>query len=417
MVKKRNNIAPVPLLVSALVLFSLGLCLFLKPQTGMTLILRMARMGLIVLAVMAIAGAATGESRGKLLAYLPGALYAIGCVCLFLFPMFFAAGFWRLFGLWALLNAFLHAVSAVNFWRDGAKGFLRECFDGAFSLIFAVMIIWNPIEHLIGLARLSGIYTMYVSTTFFGDFLASFFKTDLGKTITPSIHLPLPAFLAAFIPRRLLKSINEVVQDKPEQSAHAAHDAPLEVYIHMSEGVIEGFGHVDLCFLGKVYSYGCYDHKSHRLFGLVSDGTLAVCEIEPYMRHCLAFEKKTIIAFGIYLDQKGIDKVQKNLDQMFDNLVEWKCAYDTGDKSAKDPASLLRQAADATFYKYKRGSFKTYFTLGTNCVKLAHNIIGNSGAGILHVSGFVTPGTYYAYLDKLYNLNGTIVTTKNVFAL
>ncbi len=416
---KRQNLKPVPLLVCGLLLLALGICLVVRPQTGLDIILRIARTGLIVLTGMSLSTAVVSEHNRKPLAYLPTALYALGTICLFAFPQFFIASFWRLFGLWALLNAFLHAVSAINYRRDGADGWIRECIDGVITLLFAFAIIYNPLQHLIGLARLSGVYTIYCSTTFLGDFVASFFKTDVGRTITPKIYMPLPEFIAAFIPRQLLKTLNDVVESDPVR-----HDAPipqqnppLEVYIHMSDGVIEGFGHVDFSFMGKVYSYGCYDHTSHRLFGLVSDGTLAVCDVEPYMQHCLTYEKKTIIAFGIYLDDDGINKVRDNLQRMQDGLTAWPCAVERGDDAATDPASLLKRAADATYYKYNGGSFKTYFTLGTNCVKLAHHIIGNSGAGILHITGFITPGAYYAYLDKLYHLNGTIVTSKQVHTM
>ena len=80
-----------------------------------------------------------------------------------------------------------------------------------------------------------------------------------------------------------------------------------------------------------------------------------------------------------------------------------------------DPASVLQRNTGAVFYKFRSGPFKTYFALGSNCVLLAHRIIGAAGAGILRVGGLVTPGTYFAYLDRRYKLKNNFVVSKTIY--
>ena len=49
----------------------------------------------------------------------------------------------------------------------------------------------------------------------------------------------------------------------------------LEILVHTSDSNLFGaIGHVDICYQGKVISYGSYDPFSERLFGTIGDGVL-----------------------------------------------------------------------------------------------------------------------------------------------
>ena len=49
----------------------------------------------------------------------------------------------------------------------------------------------------------------------------------------------------------------------------------LEIFVHTSEtSFFLAMGHVDICYQGTVISYGSYDPRSERLFGMVGDGVL-----------------------------------------------------------------------------------------------------------------------------------------------
>ena len=80
-----------------------------------------------------------------------------------------------------------------------------------------------------------------------------------------------------------------------------------------------------------------------------------------------------------------------------------------------DAASELVKATGAKIYKIKSGEFKTYFAINTNCVKLADYITGSAGLDVLDVSGIVTPGSYYALLDDMFERRNTIVVSKTIY--
>ena len=155
-----------------------------------------------------------------------------------------------------------------------------------------------------------------------------------------------------------------------------------------------------------------------KLGGFIANGTLAVCDRKPYLYQSLEIEKKTLIGFSINIDNEEAEKLKIRLHSLLNNTYEWHCLAEENPQKAaeyKDPASVLYRNADAKFYKFKSGAFKTYFALGSNCVLLAHKIVGSAGAGILSVGGLVTPGTYYAYLDRLYNSKNTCVVERTIY--
>ena len=41
-------------------------------------------------------------------------------------------------------------------------------------------------------------------------------------------------------------------------------------------------------------------------------------------------------------------------------------------------------------FKFKRGRYKTYFVLGSNCVKLAEAIMGKAGMDIIDLNGIIS---------------------------
>lgn len=89
-------------------------------------------------------------------------------------------------------------------------------------------------------------------------------------------------------------------------------------------------------------------------------------------------------------------------------------AYYQSDYS-EDYASRLYKETDAHFFKFKKGKFKTYFVLGTNCVLLADQIIGSAGTDIIDLNGIIAPGTYQSYLEKEFQKQNGFVIKKEVY--
>ena len=115
--------------------------------------------------------------------------------------------------------------------------------------------------------------------------------------------------------------------------------------------------------------------------------------------------------------------VRKQIGLLTPLLIRW---YPDGQLAAMgkpnrgavdDYASRLYEATGARFYKFRSGRFKTYFVLGTNCVLLADRLIGASGSDIIHVSGIITPGTYYDYLNRQYLLQNSNVISRHAYTM
>ncbi|MFR1213757.1 MAG: hypothetical protein ACLSCV_02365 [Acutalibacteraceae bacterium] len=114
-------------------------------------------------------------------------------------------------------------------------------------------------------------------------------------------------------------------------------------------------------------------------------------------------------------------KVEERIDEIMQVAIPWQQdtnGYKTAlsqEEPCNDAASELVKATGAKIYKIKSGEFKTYFAINTNCVKLADYITGSAGLDVLDVSGIVTPGSYYALLDDMFERRNTIVVSKTIY--
>ena len=106
------------------------------------------------------------------------------------------------------------------------------------------------------------------------------------------------------------------------------------------------------------------------------------------------------------------------------NLIPWTSQAEQCEKGElegkpedyTDISSELYNHTGAQFFKFKHGNpFKTYYAVGTNCVKLADTVVGKSGIDLLRVNGIITPGTYLDYLDRLYERGDSIVVTRTLY--
>ena len=66
---------------------------------------------------------------------------------------------------------------------------------------------------------------------------------------------------------------------------------------------------------------------------------------------------------------------------------------------------------------FKSGKFKTYFVMTTNCVLLAESIVCQAGTDILNLTGIISPGTFYDYLDREFLRPGSMVISREAYRL
>ena len=82
-------------------------------------------------------------------------------------------------------------------------------------------------------------------------------------------------------------------------------------------------GHADLIYRGFVISYGCYDPHNRHLFGTMGDGVVLMADRNPYIYNCLKNENKTLISFGIALDEEQKKRLNDRLLEVFGTFEDF----------------------------------------------------------------------------------------------
>lgn len=337
-----------------------------------------------------------------------------------------------LFGIWFIINAGLRLVLAIQCIVMKLVGEARHLIVFAVSLGFGLSLIFKPLKQINDLTTVIGIYFIFYGIFMIFDFFEELMKWDeVATKIRRRARIPVPLFIAAFIPKKVLSGVNKYFEENDleknqyiyTQTKELENDAKvdLEIFVHLKKEGFESFGHVDICYENYVYSYGCYDHHSNLLGGFISDGTIAISEREKYIAHCLEFEKKVLVGYGITLSIKQREEVEKSLNNLKSLFLPWKSDLQKMEEGElpnseyKDPASELYKATGASIYKLSSGPFKKYFALSTNCVQLADTITGSAGLDALSVKGVITPGNYYALLNNMFERKNTIVISRNFY--
>ena len=346
------------------------------------------------------------------------------------YPAIFTLPAGIVFGLWFLLSGLARGAIAAQCWVENLPGKFRNSFASLLSLVFGVLLIADPSMQLPTVFSLAGVYLILYAVSLLVDFISSLFLSNqLGDRVKRKVRIALPMFVTAFLPSRLIDEFNQYFlthQDKGgvlRETQEPGEGKPaLEVFIHLSDQGFGRMGHVDIRLDDTVYSYGCYDHHSHRFFGMVSDGTVAVAPAGPYLRHCLSFERKVLVGFGLHITHREREIVESKLRELSQVLVPWQSDWEkkqaglTVKRKGPDPASRLVKATGAKIFKVKSGPFRKYFAINTNCVQLADTIIGPAGLDILRVNAIATPGSYFSMLNEMFERGNTIVTQRTIYA-
>ena len=340
-------------------------------------------------------------------------------------PTNFLVLFPILFSIYIFLMGIIKFSTFYIYKSNKFDGFIRTFFNAIWDFLFSFLILINPTRSIKPLTYILGFYFILVAITQFIDFLRIKFP-DNFLVKRRRFRITLPTIISLFIPYTFYTKINKFLNDEVTHvkiDKNVSGNVDLEIFIGVKESLIGKFGHADLCFENKIYSYGHYDEESKRLFDCVGDGTLFIVNNrEKYLRFCAEHSKKTIFAFGITLTDKQKEKVRDELNRIQSYTYRWKCLQETNkNNNYGDYASCLYRATNAKFYKFKESTYKLYFALWTNCVKLVDNIMKATGSDILRLNGVITPGAYYYHLNNEFKkkksnvIRKEIITNKEIF--
>ncbi|MEG1426988.1 MAG: DUF308 domain-containing protein [Oscillospiraceae bacterium] len=423
---KTRTITPILLLLQSGIMLFFGILVIVNGDLAFRLLHWVAGISLLVAGI-SRAWAMFWEKK-QLQGVITLTAFTLGGAVMVLFPLVVAVSVGKLFGLWFLINSIAHGTICVQCVTQKLRGKVRYGFSALFSLIFGLLLVFGDHLHLKSIFMLSGIYLLVYALTLLVDAVSEvFLYGKAGTGIKRRVRISLPLFITALLPGKLLDDFNEYFKTNPkeatkvlENSVHPSGERmPLEVFIHLSDKGTQRTGHVDLRYRHTVYSYGCYDHHSHRYNGMLSDGTMVVCDSEKYVNYCITAEEKILVGFGLALSPEQCTAIEGELAKIRKNLLPWQSDYEKGlltdNTKDWDAASLLIHSTGCKIHKMSSGPFRKYYALNTNCVKLAEQIIGPSGIGLIDVNGICVPGTYYTLLNDLYERSDTIVVQRNIY--
>ena len=329
-------------------------------------------------------------------------------------------------GVYQIFHASINLVTYVLYRKNKIRPRFRLLLDGL-VLVFlgGTSLLSSTGNSVFQLFVLGAYFFLYGVSNIRDGFL---FEEEIGKNhLKRRIRISLPIVLAALIPARTLAKINKFMQENADERedihlgmVKSGKTAELEIFVHTAEtSLFSAIGHVDICYQGRVISYGNYDPSSETLFGMVGDGVLYFCDRDKYIDLCKRESQKTLFGYGIDLTPEMEKAVQKKLAGLKQLTIPWEPSADkimTGDgKEDYTYAYKIRHETDGELYKFIKSKFKSYFVLSTNCVLLADTIVGQAGTDILSPKGFIAPGTYQAYLNREFEKPNSIVVSKHVY--
>lgn len=419
-----KKVSPVLLLLEFALLLSFGILCLANARLAFSLLQWAAALSLL------LAGISRSWSMFSEKKYLIGAvtlaLLLAAAVVMVVSPLLVVDSAGILFGLWFLITGGAKATICVQCVVQKLHGRIRYGFSALLSLVFGVLLIFFPTMQISKVFSLAGIYLILYSATLLVDAVSEIFLFGtVGAKVKTRLRISLPLFLTALLPGKLLDEFNEYFKLNPQEAAKFLNNpdaspqekTPLEIFIHLSDRGTQRTGHVDLRYGDTVYSYGCYDHHAHKFGGMMSDGTMVLCDSQKYIAYCLREEEKILVGFGLSLSPRQKEAVEASLEKITRQLVPWQSDFEKGvaDMKAPDAASQLVAETGAKIYKVAHGPFRNYYALNTNCVKLADQVVGSYGLGLVCVGGITVPGSYYTMLNDLYEKSNSFVTQRNIY--
>ena len=329
-------------------------------------------------------------------------------------------------GIYFLINAVLQSIDLFIIIKNHDQGKIYKITYVLFYLFIAFFLIFRPLKNIITLLQILGIYFIAMGIRFMVDTIFTFIPVRYKNRIKRKIRISLPVIIECLIPYVVLSEINASLQVDQKKIVYEEkkndENPDLEVIIHVSNNGFNRMGHVDIIFDQEVISYGNYDKNSMKFHELFGDGVIFITEKEKYIPFCIEHSKKTLFIFGLKLSDLQKSRVKSEIDSIKKDLIRWRppleldcISKNAQQKDYTDYSSCLYKKTKAKFYKVNSGNFQTYFVLGNNCCRLADRIIGKSGIDLLKMNGFITPGSYYEYLNREFMRKGSFVVSKNIY--
>lgn len=331
------------------------------------------------------------------------------------FPQTYATLISLVFGWWVLFNA-LTRVFAYHFAKaDGLNTQYILFADALINFLIAMILIFDPWKNR---AVLSVGVAGYLLLFGLVQILRAIILLLPENPTHPrkAIRVPLPIFIAAFIPKWSIRFVNQwMLSDVNFASNYISHkdyQDEIHVYFHMKENGAESLGHIDIGWKHMIYTYGNHDPQHRNKYLFWGDGVLIVANEDEYVEHAISRENKTLVRFTLLVNEVQKQSIEQRIQSLMCRTEPWVLPIN---KKSMDYAQRVKHFTHASLYKFSKGRFKTYFAVTTNCVGLVDYILAHSHTNLLQLNGVITPGTYFDFLNKEYNQPHSFVIARKVF--
>ena len=347
------------------------------------------------------------------------------CISL-LYPYTFFALLPRLVGAWIMLHAFIKIVVLWIKHHDHLPIPIHSVVYLGGDLVMSFFLIISPTRHEEVISICMGCYFLIYGGNALLDLIREMMPSGSGDKLDHKIRLSVPPFMSVIIPPHLMRTLlNKDKEDQIKERYEAIkEDIPidLEVLIHLAPNGPAMLGHADMIYRGLVLSYGCYDPHQRRLFGTMGDGVVIIAPKDTYIHNCLANENKILISFGIVLNETQKEKLNERLIEVFSTFEDFHSDEEL--KQMGEPfegacddylSRVTRTSPEAKFYKIKEGKLKTFFVVSSNCVFFLSNILKVIGLHLVDLSGIISPGAYYDFLNNQFKSNKSFVVSRKLY--
>lgn len=328
-----------------------------------------------------------------------------------------------IFAIYLLIFLIINIIDLTLHITNNLKGRISLIINIIINIVFFFLLISSPYKNFKLALLIISIYLILYGINRVFDFIIEVIPNAYKDKIKYQIHLSLPIILVAIIPPQLIRKFNRTLNlENNYISKNRDKKNDLEIIIHLAERGTAIFGHVDIAYNNKVYSYGNYNRHSRFLFDTIGDGIFMIADKDKYIDYMVKKQQRYLIVYGLDLTTKQKKLLEKNIkDNVYKNTVNWYSDVELYDKEKDDiknftdMSSELHTYSDAIYKKVIKGKNKIFFVFKTNCTLVAETLIRPLGRAVLPISGIITPGTYYDCLEREYKKKNSNVISKNIY--
>ncbi|MFV0379212.1 MAG: hypothetical protein ACK5KQ_00075 [Anaerorhabdus sp.] len=417
----RNKISIASLLITG-IFFSVSGFLILLWLNGVPSMVKL--MILLYCFILSIFGVISCLSKFKFIRFIQALIPAILGLNFYFNPTSLPKLYAFLMGIYISIIGVCKFIDFIILNANKNKGRYLVLISSMITFMFSVPLVLNPNANFEGAIILTAIFCIFHGLTYIGDFIYQIFPNK--KFNGRKFRINLPIIFTSLLPKKAVLKINKLFESDEdkilfEESFVGDNKVDLEILIHATDKGFSSMGHVDLVFEDTVYGYGNYDIDSWKFFQSIGDGILLKFKgKKKYINFRMKDIDGSTFAYGIRLTDDEYQRVKKTLLDFEKHLVKWKCRYEKKINNEDimgepiDYLSRLYREGEMETYKFKDTSFKAYFVMSTNCVKLADKILRAADIVAATPNGILTPGAYLDFFNRQYSLvNSSVVSKKS----